>query len=117
MHGLILEMMHNHLEVRALPKTERQQVQAWAGRHVERDERLWLPGGQATAGDLDDRSPGGEREVPLSVIVRQTKHKATQTKWLHRSGFTQQLAHGGSALTELVCMEKLQELEGGSVWR
>ena len=50
MHGLILEMMHNHLEVRALPKTERQQVQAWAGRHVGRDERLWLPGGQATAG-------------------------------------------------------------------
>lgn len=107
MHGLILEMMHNHLEVRALPKTERQQVQAWAGRHVERDERLWLPGGQATAGALDDRSPGREREVPLSVIVRQTKHKATQTKWLRCSGFTQKLARGGSVLIELVCMGKL----------
>ena len=107
MHGLILEMMHNHLEVRALPKTERQQVQAWAGRHVGRDERLWLPGGQATAGARDDRSPGREREVPLSVIVRQTKHKATQTKWLRCSGFTQKLARGGSVLIELVCMGKL----------
>lgn len=36
-----------------------------------------------------------EREVPLSLIVRQTKHKATQTKWLHCLGFTQKPARGG----------------------
>ena len=105
--GLILEVTHSHLKVRALPKTEKQQARARARGSVERVEGRGLPAGQATAGALDDRGLGGRREAPLSPIVRQTKHKATQTKWLHCTCFSQKLAHGanrlprGSGLIEL----------------
>lgn len=40
----------------------------------------------------------GGREVPLSPIVRKTKHKATQTKWQHCTRFGQKLAQGADSL-------------------
>lgn len=58
----------------------------------------------------------GGREALLSPIVRETKHRATQTKWLHCSRFSQELAHrqilGPEELVSLssICITK------GSMW-
>lgn len=118
-HRLIWEMAGNHLKLRkGFARTEEQQAWAWARGHVERVEGMGLLEDRWLQRALDNRSHGWGREALFLPFVRKTKHKATQTKWLHCTCFSQKLAHRANLLPWGVCLIELSlHYENSESWR